>query len=418
MATKAKGKYYRKKVRHPVTGEYRDVYATNRAELARKCEDLSAAWAREMEDAESPYFWQYAAEWYRRVSPDMSEGRQVTIAREINRNICPVIGGKKLREITSDDVRDVLAARGARSASARRSTMQTLNRILDAAEDAGKVLKNPARKVEAGGVKPQKKKALTQSQQETLLEAVRGLRIRLFVLLCLYTGLRREEACGLTWADVELSGRAPHLAVRRACRWPDGTRPVVEEILKSDAAWREIPLPEILLRELRAARAELGDLKPAQLRPRHVIGNPDGTPWTLKSFQNAWRAIDARSTGTVIRKRKDPATGQTVKVEVEKKLGDVIPNHPGVVVSIDFDVTPHALRRTYITRLILGGMDLKRVQYLAGHETPDITLQIYADLQDHQPEDLIGDVRQIFDNKGKMRGKSPPRRSPGKSKKP
>ena len=249
MATKAKGKYYRKKVRHPVTGEYRDVYARSRAELAQKCDDLSAAWAREVEDAESPYFWQYAAEWFSRVSPDMSEDRRRTIAREINRNICPVIGGKKLRQLTSDDVRDVLAARGARSASARRSTLQTLNRILEAAEDAGKVVKNPARKVDAGGVKPQKKKALTQSQQETLLEAVRGLRIRLFVLLCLYTGLRREEACGLTWADVELTGKAPHLTVQRACRWPDGTRPVVEEYLKSAAGWREIPLPEILVKE-------------------------------------------------------------------------------------------------------------------------------------------------------------------------
>ena len=226
---------------------------------------------------------------------------------------------------------------------------------------------------------------------------MRGHRIRLFVLLCLYTGLRREEACGLTWGDVELAGKAPHLTVQRACRWPDGTRPVVEEYLKSSAGWREIPLPEILRSELKAEKAALGKLAPAKLRVRHVIGNPDGTPWTLKSFQNAWRIIDARSTGTVTRKRKDPATGETVKVTEEKKLGDVIRNHPGVVVSIDFDCTPHTLRRTYITRLILGGMDLKRVQYLAGHETPDITLEIYTDLQDHQPEDLIGDVRSIFD---------------------
>ena len=399
MATKAKGKYYRKKIRHPVTGEYKDVYAKTRAELADKCSDLEAAWAREIEDAESPYFWQYAADWFRRAAADMSEDRKRTIAREINRNICPVIGEKKLRELTSDDVLDVMAARMARSQSARRNTLQTLSRILEAAEDAGKISKNPARKISAGGEKPKKKNALTAAQQETLLEAVGGHRIRLFVLLCLYTGLRREEACGLTWADVELTGAAPHLSVRRACRWPGGTRPKVEEYLKSDAGWREIPLPEVLLGELRAARDALGDLTPGMLRPRCVIGYEDGSPWTLKSFQNAWRIIDARSTGTVIRKRKDPASGKMVKVEVEKKLGDTVPKHPGVVISIDFDVTPHTLRRTYITRLILGGMDLKRVQYLAGHESPEITLGIYTDIMGHQPEDLIGDVREIFDRK-------------------
>lgn len=394
---KAKGKYYRKKIRHPVSGEYKDVYGRTKAELQDKCDDIQAAWAREVEDAESPYFFQYAADWFRRVSPDMSPQRRTDIAREINNNLCPVIGEKKLVSLTSDDCMDVMAARTARSRSARRNTLQTLNRILDAAEDAGKIKKNPARRLSAGGEKRKKKKALTAAQQETLLEAVGGHRIRLFVLVCLYTGLRREEACGLRWGDVELSGDAPHLTVQRACRWPKGTRPEIREYLKSDAGWRTVPLPEILAAELRSEISRLGELTPEQLRPRCVIGYPDGTPWSLKSLQEAWDVIDARSAGTVIRKRKDPATGKMVRVEVEKKLGDTVPKHPGVVISIDFDVTPHTLRRTYITRLILGGMDLKRVQYLAGHETPDITLEYYTDLMGHQPQDLIGGVREIFD---------------------
>lgn len=58
--------------------------------------------------------------------------------------------------------------------------------------------------------------------------------------------------------------------------------------------------------------------------------------------------------------------------------------------------TPHILRHTYITRLILGGMDLKRVQYLAGHSDPKVTIKIYTDLMGHAPEDLIDDVAAIF----------------------
>ena len=397
MAKKAKGKYYRTKVRHPVTGEYRDVYGKTRAERDRKAEALEAAWAREVEDAESPYFWQYASDWFARVSPDMSAGRRETIAREINLFLCPVIGEKKLRAITSDDVLDVLAKRTARSASARKSTLQTLNRILDAAEDAGKIPRNPGRKISAGGTKPQKKKALTAAQQETLLEAVRGHRIALFVWLALYTGLRREEACGLLWGDVALDSAAPHLTVQRACRWPKGTKPVIEEYLKSSAGWRQIPLPEILAEQLREARAELGDLPEAQIRTRCVVGNADGTPWTLKQFQNAWRIVQARTAGEIRVRRKDPATGKLVSVAVQRRLGEQVPHPPGVTVTIDFDCSPHMLRRTYITRLILGGVDVKRVQYLAGHESPEITLQIYTDLQGHQPEDLIADVRSIFD---------------------
>ncbi len=39
-----------------------------------------------------------------------------------------------------------------------------------------------------------------------------------------------------------------------------------------------------------------------------------------------------------------------------------------VVYSIDFEVTPHQLRHTYITNLLLAGIDVKTVQVLAGHE--------------------------------------------------
>lgn len=46
--------------------------------------------------------------------------------------------------------------------------------------------------------------------------------------------------------------------------------------------------------------------------------------------------------------------------------------------SLDFQVTPHQLRHTYITNLIHASVDPKTVQYLAGHESSKITMDIYA----------------------------------------
>ena len=40
-----------------------------------------------------------------------------------------------------------------------------------------------------------------------------------------------------------------------------------------------------------------------------------------------------------------------------------------MVRSLDFHVTPHQLRHTYITRLFESGLDIKEIQYLAGHTT-------------------------------------------------
>ena len=41
-------------------------------------------------------------------------------------------------------------------------------------------------------------------------------------------------------------------------------------------------------------------------------------------------------------------------------------------------VTAHILRHTYITRLFEAGLDIKEIQYLAGHATVEMTLRVYT----------------------------------------
>ncbi|MBQ2619095.1 MAG: tyrosine-type recombinase/integrase [Oscillospiraceae bacterium] len=398
-ARKGKSEYYRKTLRHPVTGERRDVYGKTKQERDDKAADLQAAWAREIELQDSPYLFQYAADWFSRISVDMTPRRRAEIAREINNNICPRLGQKRLVEISSDDVKDMMAARTARSKSARQRTLQTFNRILDSAVDAGKIPRNPgrARTVSAGGERTAPKTALTKPQEQTLLQVIRGHRVELFCRLALYAGLRREEITGLQWQDVHLEGETPYLDVRHVCRWENNNRAVLDDIGKSDAAWRSIGIPPALLPWLQEAKAaaekEAGD---RPLSGRTVLTTETKQPWSYQTFRRVWKVIEARTAGMRKIKRKDPTTGKMVTVTVERRLGDTVPHHPDVVISLDFDVTPHKLRRTYITRLILGGADPRRVQYLAGHASPQVTLQYYTDLQDHQPEDLIGLVREIF----------------------
>ena len=44
----------------------------------------------------------------------------------------------------------------------------------------------------------------------------------------------------------------------------------------------------------------------------------------------------------------------------------------------DTHVTAHILRHTYITRLFEARLDIKEIQYLAGHSTVDMTLRVYT----------------------------------------
>lgn len=385
------GQYYRRRIKTP-EGRFEDIYAKTQAELAEKVTLRLNQLASGSVPPDQIFFYEYAAGWYSRREPHLSPGMRKMVKHEINDVICPVIGGKRLRDINSDDVAAVMSTRAHLSRSAQSKTVQVLRQIFDAALEADMIEKLPTRRLRAEGKAAAPKKALTEQQAEELLEAVRGLSVEPCVMLGLYTGMRREEICGLLWDSVELEGPAPHITVRRACRWPSNTAGEISDVLKTDAAARTIPIPRQLVQYLRDLwAAQLAALSKAPLpkggsgeagggytlRKCCVYGTDAGKPLTLTAFRRRWEAIYHRST----------ASGRA--------LGEKVRNHR-YSITLDFYPTPHILRHTYITRLILGGVDLKRVQYLAGHADPKVTLQIYTDLMGHAPEDLISDVDRIF----------------------
>ena len=80
------------------------------------------------------------------------------------------------------------------------------------------------------------------------------------------------------------------------------------------------------------------------------------------------------------------------------KLGEKAAHNGHVVYSLDFKVTPHQLRHTYITNLIHAGVDPKTVQYLAGHSRSKITMDIYAKVKYNRPDEVIDSLQAAFDD--------------------
>ena len=78
------------------------------------------------------------------------------------------------------------------------------------------------------------------------------------------------------------------------------------------------------------------------------------------------------------------------------QLGEKARNNGHCVYSLDFEVTPHQLRHTYITNLIHSSVDPKTVQYLAGHESSKITMDIYAKVKYNQPEQVVKSMDGAF----------------------
>lgn len=371
--------YLKKKIKDE-RGVYIAVYAKTPQELAQKVAERTAEIERRKQLAENPLVWQYAQTWYKLYTPRLSDSRKSDYAIAINRHICPIIGARHMLDVTPGDIADVMLACADLSRSSQDKIVCALKKIFAAGEKAGVVRANPCVDLRAGGKRAAEKEALTRQQMRTLEDAVAGTRIYPFVMIGLYAGLRREEILGLQWDCVHLDGAAPYISVRRALRWVHN-QPVVSDELKSAAARRDVPIPPTLVGCLAdLQRTETGD---------YVISSSDGQPWSMTAYRNAWRYITRRQTGTA----KRTEHGETVLRE--KKLGETVRNSK-VQITIDFDVTPHILRHTYITNLILSGANVKVVQYLAGHSKVETTLNIYTHLIERSPEANLGAVLAAF----------------------
>lgn len=378
---------YRKRIKDS-DGKYVALYAQDPDELTLKIKEAQ----RQIEEAvfrrDNPTVREYAEKW---LVMQASHIRPTTLAdytSKVKNYIIAPLGDRYMADITPDDVNMAITKAAEKSSSIYRSVQMLYKTIFMSAYKSNIIDRSPCEDLNPRGGKAAKEKtALTSEQVKVLLDAIRGLPPYPFVMICLYAGLRREEALGLQWDCVFLDDDAPHITVRRS--WHiENNRPVVTEDLKTKASRRTIPIPPQLVECLKEVKAGS--------KSTHVIANSDGQPLSGTQWQRLWKYISTRT----VEERRYYRYKDGVKTEhiVKPELGQAAAHNGKVIYSIDFHVTPHQLRHTYITNLLLAGVDVKTVQALAGHEHARITLDIYAHLTYNQPKDLISKVNKAFEN--------------------
>ena len=305
---------------------------------------------------------------------------------KVKNYIIKPLGHMYMADVTTDDIKMALVPASKKSVSVYRSVTMLIKCIFYSAEDSHIIDENPTKRISAKGGIPEKgKEALTDEQVQILLDSIRGLPPYVFVMIGLYAGLRREEILGLKWDCVFLDADVPYLSVKRAWH-TEHNRSVILDELKTKAAYREVPLPDCLTECLREAKANS--------KSEFVIANRDGDPLTYTQFVRVWKYITTRSTKerTYVRY----VNGQRIKHTVKPVLGEKAVHNNTVVYTMDFQVTPHQLRHTYITNLIYAMVDPKTVQYLAGHQNSKITMDIYANVKYNRLRELAAVVNSAF----------------------
>ena len=377
--------YFRTRI-EDADGKRVALYAKTAEELYEKVEEAK----RQIEEASfrraTPTVAEYCERWLLMQSAHIRTTTLTDYSSKVKNYIVAPLGHMYMANVTTDDVRLALVAASEKSNSVYRSVHMLYKAIFNSAVDSNIIDYSPCERISAKGGKPQKdKEALTDDQIVKLLSAIKGLPPYVFVMIGLYAGLRREEILGLQWDSVYLEGDAPYISVRRAWH-SEHNRPVISTELKTKAARRDIPIPKNLAECLREAKSKsISDF---------VIANSEGGPLSYTQFKRVWQYIVTRSTKerTYVRY----INGQKITKTVTPVLGEKAAHNGNVVYSLDFQVTPHQLRHTYITNLIYASVDPKTVQYLAGHENSKITMDIYAKVKYNKPEQLSAVVNTAF----------------------
>lgn len=190
--------------------------------------------------------------------------------------------------------------------------------------------------------------ALTKSQQEKYLRFIQSEGQGNYyddIVILLGTGLRVSELYGLTKADVDMERRQIHIT-KQLCRTAE--RPYFITEPKTKSGVRTIPISE----EVHAAFLRV-------LRGRHTAVE---------------RFVDGYAGFLFLDKAGQPKVEMHLENYMRGMQKKYIAKHGRTLPS----VTPHVLRHTFCTNLQQTGIDVKSLQYLMGHSSASVTLDVYS----------------------------------------
>lgn len=208
------------------------------------------------------------------------------------------------------------------------------------------------------GVKPSRVMIWTVEQTIAFLQASRGHRFAVVYHLMAITGMRRGEAAGLHWRDVDLDGG--ELAV--TCQLAQIGWKTEITYPKTSHSVRTIALEPALVDLLRAHKAE-------QERRRIDAGDD----WTDTGL------VFTRDDGTAIHPAQ--LTAEFYKLVALYELPPV---------------RLHDLRHGTATHALTAGIDVKLVQDLLGHATSTFTRDVYTGVADQARREAAKTLTSIF----------------------
>lgn len=319
-------------------------------------------------------------EWFTQVKAHKIKETSIgPMSNNFKRTFGFYVGTKKLSEIKAMDIQQAINAmeKAGMSNSTMREALGRLRECMEYAVGNQLISINPCLIVEVPWTFKRAKEeiALTQAEQNAMLNEVEDSWYKeMFYFMCL-TGVRVGELGGLKWEDIDFNRKVISIKRSLSCSYFNGEKRELLVTPKTVNSIREIPFI-----------GEMEEILKSQKKKQVQLKKELGNRWRSKEkFENL---IFTTSMGS-------PCSRYIVEKEIKKVIkrlkekeavAAVQENRPPREIR---DFHPHTLRHTFATRCFENKMEPKVVQALLGHSSISITLNIYTHVLDNKMEEEI-----------------------------
>lgn len=226
----------------------------------------------------------------------------------------------------------------------------------------GLIVKNPCMGLVIPGKKEESKEEVeifSDTELNAIISLSKPCLVKDLAIVCLSTGMRRGEALGLNWSDIDYVNNEIH--IKRSVKTvtfidKEGNRELrtITQTTKTRGSVRDIPLPLSLVSTLTHIKSKQAEnkLKAAQ----SYLKENEGYVFLSENGQLIDSSNISRAWGRLLKRCKVP----------HKKF--------------------HALRHTYATKQFEADIPMLTVSKLLGHSSIDITSNTYTHVQKKEKE--------------------------------
>jgi integrase len=324
------------------------VTAKSRAEVTRKLAQLRRQVdAGRVSTIKTPTLSELMTRWFETVlSREVALSTYDNYHTIVKFHVLPVLGRRKVTDISVADVDRLLALKlgAGLSPSTVHRVRALISQCLDQGVRWGEVPTNVARLSRPPKMVRPEGRTLTRDQAQQLLETLKTHRHESLYLLMLSTGMRRGEALGLRWEDLNLESGV--VRIKRNLKREGGR--IVTADTKTLKSRRAVNVPTTVLEALQRNR-ELQDVERVNL----------GEAWVDSGF------IFTTSIGTPI----DPRNLYREFSQICERAGL---GH----------WHPHELRHSAASLMLASGVKLQVVSEVLGHSSIRMTADVYGHILD------------------------------------